>query len=51
MGLPESYEFGDVLDMIFKTLLENLKAIHAANVVHRDCEYKPRTFYMLSSNT
>jgi len=38
MGLPESHEFGDVLDTIFRSLLENLSAIHSANIVHRDCE-------------
>ena len=38
MGLPESYEFGDVMDTIFRSLLENLSAIHLANIVHHDCE-------------
>lgn len=38
MGLPESFDFGDVLDRIFESLLENLTAIHERNIVHRDCE-------------
>lgn len=38
MGLPESSEFGDVLDRIFESLLENMKAIHERNIVHRDCK-------------
>lgn len=36
LGLPDSYEFGDVLDTIFESILQNMKAIHAVNVVHRD---------------
>ena len=44
MGLPESFEFGDVLDRIFESLLENMVVVHDANIVHRDCEYS----FMLS---
>jgi hypothetical protein len=39
MNLPESHTFGDTLDAIFVSLLENLKAIHDCNIVHRDREY------------
>jgi hypothetical protein len=45
MGLPESYDLGDVLDRIFESLLENLKVIHDANIVHRDCEYGTSSQY------
>jgi hypothetical protein len=38
MNLPESYTFGDTLDAIFLSLLENLKEIHDYNIVHRDRE-------------
>lgn len=38
MGLPKTYEFGDIVDVVFKSLLENLKAVHSCNIVHRDCE-------------
>lgn len=38
MGLPDSFEFGEVLDKLFGSLLENMKAIHSVNIVHRDCE-------------
>lgn len=48
MGLPESYEFGDVLDRIFQSLLENLSAIHSANIVHRDCESVESSTIVLS---
>ena len=40
MNLPETFTFGDTLDTIFVTLLENLKVIHDCNIVHRDCEFK-----------
>jgi hypothetical protein len=39
MNLPESYTFGDTLDAILLSLLENLKEIHDCNIVHRDREY------------
>ena len=45
MNLPESFTFGDTLDTIFVTLLENLKVIHDCNIVHRDCEFK--TIYVI----
>jgi hypothetical protein len=38
LGLPDSYEFGDVLDTVFESILENMKAVHAVNIVHRDCK-------------
>ena len=37
MNLPDS-EFGDVLDAIFRCLLENLFFLSSCNVVHRNCE-------------
>lgn len=39
MNLPEAYTFGDTLDAIFLSLLENLRDIHDYNIVHRDREY------------
>ena len=39
MNLPQTFTFGDTLDTIFVTLLENLKVIHDCNIVHRDCEF------------
>ncbi|KAL7532864.1 hypothetical protein ACHAXR_008256 [Thalassiosira sp. AJA248-18] len=36
MNLPETYTFGDTLDAIFLSLLQNLKEIHDCNIVHRD---------------
>eukprot|EP00581_Thalassiosira_minuscula_P015230 CAMPEP_0183716110 /NCGR_PEP_ID=MMETSP0737-20130205/10120_1 /TAXON_ID=385413 /ORGANISM="Thalassiosira miniscula, Strain CCMP1093" /LENGTH=1061 /DNA_ID=CAMNT_0025945321 /DNA_START=142 /DNA_END=3327 /DNA_ORIENTATION=+ len=36
MDLPEEYTFGESLDAIFISLLENLKEIHECNIVHRD---------------
>lgn len=38
MNLPEEYTFGESLDAIFLSLLENLKEIHSCNIVHRDGE-------------
>ena len=35
MNLP-SNKFGDTLDAVFVSLLEDLKVIHASNIVHRD---------------
>lgn len=35
MNLP-SDKFGDTLDAVFVSILEDLKVIHASNVVHRD---------------
>ena len=35
MNLP-SKKFGDTLDAIFVSILEDLKVIHASNIVHRD---------------
>ncbi len=35
MNLP-SNKFGDTLDAIFVSILEDLKVIHASNIVHRD---------------
>ena len=31
-----SNKFGDTLDTIFVSILEDLKVIHASNIVHRD---------------
>jgi predicted RNase H-like HicB family nuclease len=39
MGLPDSYEFGETLDKVFESLLENMKVLHEAKIVHRDCKY------------
>jgi len=36
MSLPQDYTFGDALDVIFTSLLENLVDIHKYNIVHRD---------------
>ena len=38
MNLPESSTFGDTLDAIFISILDNLKEIHDCNIVHRDGE-------------
>ena len=38
LSLPDSYEFGDVLDVISRSLLEDLVYLSACNIVHRDCE-------------
>ena len=38
MNLPRTCQFGDVLDVIFRSLLENLVFLSSCNVVHRDCE-------------
>lgn len=39
MNLPESYGFGDVLDVICRSLLEDLVFLSSCNIVHRDCEF------------
>lgn len=36
MNLPDNYDFGEVLDTIFGSLLENLLFLSACNIVHRD---------------
>ncbi|KAL3763041.1 hypothetical protein ACHAW5_000438 [Stephanodiscus triporus] len=36
MNLPETYDFGDVLDVICRSLLEDLVFLSSCNVVHRD---------------
>ena len=46
MSLPETYEFGDVLDAIFRSLLENLAFVHSCNIVHRDCEFFIVTLFL-----
>ena len=37
LNLP-SNTFGDTLDAVIVSILEDLKAIHASNIVHRDGE-------------
>lgn len=39
LNLPETCTFGDTLDAIFISILENLEAIHDLNIAHRDCEF------------
>ena len=36
MNLPETYGFGDVLDIICRSLLEDLVFLSSCNIVHRD---------------
>mmetsp|Transcript_13229 Transcript_13229/g.27192 ORF Transcript_13229/g.27192 Transcript_13229/m.27192 type:complete len:1069 (-) Transcript_13229:124-3330(-) len=36
MNLPDEKDFGDVLDAIFRSLLEDMVFIHSCNIVHRD---------------
>eukprot|EP00984_Skeletonema_dohrnii_P035874 scaffold36193_cov216-Skeletonema_dohrnii-CCMP3373.AAC.3 len=38
LNLP-SNKFGDTLDAVFVSILEDLKVIHASNIVHRDVLY------------
>lgn len=38
LHLPETYTFGDTLDAIFMSILENLIVIHELNIAHRDCK-------------
>ena len=38
LNLPETFEFGDVLDSVCRTLLEDLVFLSSCNVVHRDSE-------------
>lgn len=38
MNLPEAYDFGDVLDVVCRSLLEDVVFLSSCNVVHRDCE-------------
>lgn len=50
LKLPETNTFGDTLDAIFISILENLNVIHELNIVHRDCEFPMSLmhFYMFS---
>ena len=38
MKLPDTFRFGDVLDVIFRSLLENIAFLASCNVVHRKCK-------------
>ncbi len=38
LNLPETFAFGDVLDLVYRTLLEDLVFLSSCNVVHRDSE-------------
>ena len=38
LKLPETFAFGDVLDSVCHTLLEDLVFLSSCNVVHRDSE-------------
>ncbi len=38
MNLSDEKDFGDVLDAIFRSLLEDMVFIHSCNIVHRDRE-------------
>ncbi len=57
MNLPGTYDFGDVLDVICRSLLEDLVFLSSCNVVHRDCESNRRVllsesiFYFIFSLT
>jgi hypothetical protein len=44
INLSESHEFGDVLDVVSRSLLEDLVFLSSCNVVHRDSESKPCDF-------
>ena len=39
MNLPETFELGEVLDVVFRSCLENLVFIHSSRIVHRNCEF------------
>jgi len=39
MKLPDAFGFGDVLDVIFRCLLENIAFFASCNVVHRKSKY------------
>ena len=54
MNLPSNYYFGDTLDVVFGSLLENLVFLSACNIVHRDCEFLIGSFAIVlatDSNT
>lgn len=40
LNLPEAFTFGDTLDHIFRSLLEDLVFLSSCNVVHRDLQPK-----------
>ena len=38
MNLPETYEFGDVLDAVFRSIIEDMVFVHSCRLVHRNRE-------------
>ena len=44
MNLDSGATFGDTLDAVFVSILEDLKQIHSMNIVHRDCELGSITY-------
>jgi len=40
MNLPETFGFEDILDLVCRSLLEDLVFLSSCNVVHRDSESK-----------
>ena len=51
MNLPETYDFGDVLDVVCRSLLEDVVFLSSCNVVHRDCESNGRVLLSESIST
>ena len=39
MKLPDAFGFGEVLDVVIRSLLENIAFLASCNVVHRKCKY------------
>ena len=48
MKLPDAFGFGDVMDVIIRSLLENIAFLASCNVVHRKCKYNDFSLYSVT---